>query len=375
MARIQLRDTTIYIQDGLSGSSLHDLPNSAFALIPMTSVDGVPATSDEIQTFKQYQVNPAGGTFTLSGENSAAETWTTAAIAYNATATTIETAIDLAATGQITGWINGDITVSMSGAAGLSDGTVTLTFDGVSVTQENHLDTVINGDSLTGVVATGLSTIAIDTNVLNGTPTTAVPVGARFQITGETGSPVHTVTAVNQQRTETETTQVTFTPAVASAVADNATITWLPQRLTVKIGDGDLTWTEAREMIYDLDRDLLDTVRQGEEQPVEIDLNFIFDFVTTETGQAITPVDALKRINEASAWVSSATDLCEPYAVDIFVVHCLPCGTDQDEELLFSDFRYESLEYSVRDASIAVSGRCNITDVQSTRTATGDGCV
>lgn len=57
---------------------------------------------------------------------------TTAAIAYNAVDTVIESAIDTAASG-LPSWTNSDISVSMAGAAGLDDGTVTLTFDGTSV--------------------------------------------------------------------------------------------------------------------------------------------------------------------------------------------------------------------------------------------------
>ena len=213
---------------------------------------------------------------------------------------------------------------------------------------------------------TGETTLDVTSIVLNSDDTDLVPVGARFTIDGETGSPVHTVTA----RTPTAaspTTNIVFTPAVASNVSDSAAITFLPQRITVAIGDGDLTWTENREMIYDLDRDLLDTVRLGEDQPLEVELAFTFEYVTTESGQTITPVDALKQIGEATEWVSSSSDSCEPYAVDIYVVHCVPCGTDEDQDFLFSDFRYESLEYSMADASIAVSGRCNVTDVTTTR--------
>jgi len=141
----------------------------------------------------------------------------------------------------------------------------------------------------------------------------------------------------------------------------------LPQQIEIQIGDGDINWTEAREFIYDLDRDQLDTVRQGQDQPLEIDLAFIFEYVTTESGQAITPVDALKRQGEATEWVSSSADLCEPYAVDIYVLHCVPCGTDQDQDFLFQDFRFESLEFSIQDALISVSGRCNVTEVLTTR--------
>ena len=228
-----------------------------------------------------------------------------------------------------------------------------------------------DGLSGTGAVNEGApaaldTDLDIDTLVLNTDDTDLVPVGARFTIAGETGTPVHTVTA----RTPTAaspTTNIVFTPALATGVVDDAVITFLPQRIQIAIGDGDLSWTENRELIYDLDRDQLDTVRLGEDQPLEVELAFTFVYVTTESGQEITPVDALKRIGEATEWVSSSSDLCEPYAVDIYAVHCVPCGTDQDQDFLFADFRYESLEYSIQDASIAVSGRCNVTDITSTR--------
>ncbi len=213
---------------------------------------------------------------------------------------------------------------------------------------------------------TGETSLVIENVVLNTDTTDLVPVGARFTIAGETASPVHTVTA----RTPTDsgpTTAITFTPAIASNVSDTAVLTFLPQRVTVKIGEGDMAWTETKEYIYDRDRDLLDTVREGQEQPVEVEMAFIFDYVTTESGQLITPVDALKRIGEATEWVSSSSDQCEPYAVDIYVLHCVPCGTDQDQDFLFQDFRWESLEYSIQDASIAVSGRCNVSNVVTTR--------
>ena len=229
----------------------------------------------------------------------------------------------------------------------------------------------INDASITSPNGTDLD---IDTIVLNTDDTDLFPVGARFTIAAEDNSPIHTVTA----RTPTDsspTTNIVFTPALDSSVIDLAVITVLPQRIAIKIGEGDLSWTEAREIIYDRDRSLLDTTRLGDEQPVEVDLAFIFDFVATESGQAITPIDALKRIGEASEWVSSSSDLCEPYAIDIYVVHCVPCGSEQDQDFTFADFRYESLEYSIQDASIAVSGSCNVSNVPSTRSnLTVEGC-
>ena len=235
--------------------------------------------------------------------------------------------------------------------------------------------TIYIEDGLSGTAANNLVANAGDTDidllsvVLNTADTDLVPVGARFTIAGETGTPIHTVTARTPTGTG-PTTNIVFTPALATGgVVDTAVVTFIAQRITVKIGEGDLTWTESREMIYDRDRDLLDTVRLGQEQPVSVDLNFTFEYVTTESGQLITPVDALKQIGEATEWVSSSADLCEPYAVDIYVIHNVPCGTDQDQDFRFQDFRWESLDYSIQDATIAVSGQCNVSSITTTRAA------
>jgi len=367
MARIQLRDSTIFLRDGLSGTGQVDIGNSALAVPAIsTSVEGVNPGVDEVQVAAQFVRAPSGGTYTLYFEDEDGNSFTTAAIAYNAAAATIEGAIDTAAAGYPS-FVAGDISVTESGAAGLSDGTVTFTFDGLSVDEKDWNPIVIDGAALTGVTVSSGSTLGLQSLVLNSNNTDLVPVGARFTIATETGTPVHTVTARDNTDNDASTLRVAITPAIASAVSDADAITWLPQQIEIQIGDGDINWTEAREFIYDLDRDQLDTVRQGQDQPLEIDLAFIFEYVTTESGQAITPVDALKRQGEATEWVSSSADLCEPYAVDIYVLHCVPCGTDQDQDFLFQDFRFESLEFSIQDALISVSGRCNVTEVLTTR--------
>jgi len=207
--------------------------------------------------------------------------------------------------------------------------------------------------------------VDIDTVVLNTAITTVVPVGARFTLAGN--AQIYTVTARTPSDGTGPVTNIVFTPAAVSALADDGVITFLPQRLEIKVGEGDLSWSESREFIYDLDRSRLDTVRQGDDQPISVDMAFTFEYVTSQSGRPVTPVEALKKIGGASEWVNSATDPCEPYAVDVYVRHCIPCGTDQDQDFLMPDFRYESLEYSVADASISVSGQCNATSITSTR--------
>ena len=211
----------------------------------------------------------------------------------------------------------------------------------------------------------GALTFPVDAVVLNSTVTTQVPIGARFI----NDTVTHTVT----ERTPASgaTTAITFTPALTAQIMDNVAVTILPQLLEIKVGDGDVSWSENRNFEYDLDRDQLDTVRLGEDVPLSVDMSFTFEYVATESGKATTPVDALKRIGPADEWVSSATDLCEPYAVDIYIIHCIPCGTDQDQDFLFPDFRWETLDFSLADASISVSGQCNVTEATTTRASFG----
>ena len=213
--------------------------------------------------------------------------------------------------------------------------------------------------------------VTIDTQVTNASVTTVVPVGARFTVPSDTQ--IYTVTAHTPNDEVGPTTNIAYTPASLVALADDGAITFLPQRLEIKIGEGDVSWSESREFIYDTDRDLLDTVRQGADQPMSVDMAFTFEYVTASSGLAATPSDALNNDGAAATWVSSSSDLCEPYAVDVVVLHCVPCGTDEDQEITLTDFRYESLDFSVADAAVSVSGQCNATRATTVR-STNTNC-
>ncbi len=220
----------------------------------------------------------------------------------------------------------------------------------------------------TAPVATD-TTLAIDSVSLNAAITNQVPIGARFTIAGETASAaVHKVTA--RTPTSGSTTEITFTPALgAGTYADGGMLTFAPQEVEIKVGDGDVTYTENNEYTYDLDRGDLDTVREGDQAPMDVSFDIIYEHITTGTGESISPMDALKRKGSASEWVSAATDKCEPYAVDIEVRHTPPCGTSQTEITIFPDFRSESREVSFSDSKISIKGRCNAVEPIVSRTA------
>jgi len=219
----------------------------------------------------------------------------------------------------------------------------------------------------TAVPSDGDNNLNINTVVSTDTPTTMVPVGGRFTINSNS-SIVYTITA--ETNAANTVNNVVFTPNLNTGntvPALDDVLTFLPQRLEVKIGEGNLTYSEAKEYEYLRDRGNLDTVKEGDEQPVEVSLEFVFDYIKSSSGGDITPVDALKRAGEAAGWISSSADQCEPYAVDMLAKHCVPCGTDEDEDVLLTDFRHEGLDVDYEAATIAVSGKCNVSEATVTR--------
>lgn len=118
--------------------------NIAFDLVSGVAVDAVHIIATDA-------TDHTGGDFKITVTFASGESFETAAVAHNATAATLEAAIDTAATAaSITGWVNGHISVSAS-VTDLQDGTLTLTFDGASVDElPSHPLTVMSDDSRTG---------------------------------------------------------------------------------------------------------------------------------------------------------------------------------------------------------------------------------
>lgn len=213
----------------------------------------------------------------------------------------------------------------------------------------------------------------IDTLVLNagGLGTDVVPLGAKFVVAGETdATQVHTVTGRTPSDGLSTTTNIVFTPALgAGTYADAGVVTFQAIELEIKIGDGNITYTEANEYEYDLDRGVLDTVRAGDQVPMDVSVDFVYEYITTGTGETTSPMDALKQIGDASEWRSSSSDPCEPYSVDVEVIHTPICTTQEIETTVFPDFRSESREADLGEATVSVSGRCNAVQPTITRTA------
>lgn len=111
---------------------------------------------DAVKVVAKHVATASGGNFTITITEPDGTEHTTANISYNAEEGTIETAIDVVCTGNITDWTNADISVALTG--NLTANAATVTFDGTSVTEQNYdlttTDVDITGGGTVGAVTT-----------------------------------------------------------------------------------------------------------------------------------------------------------------------------------------------------------------------------
>ncbi len=199
-----------------------------------------------------------------------------------------------------------------------------------------------------------------------------VPIGATFVMPSDTTGTVYTVSA--QTPTLGNTTSITFTPGLAEAVVDDDVITFGGIRLQAKIGDGNCSYDEKRAIEYKKDRGKLDTVRLGDEEPMDVKFDLRWEFLKSEVGDptSIPSIEeVLKRTGAAANWTSSSADPCEPYAVNIYVLYAPPCTTIKRETILLRDFRYEQLSHDFKQGMISCTGKCNALMAEVARVTVG----
>lgn len=201
-----------------------------------------------------------------------------------------------------------------------------------------------------------------------------VAINQSFTITGEDATPpAHLVTGFSYNGANT--TSISFTVPLLKDIAAGAAITVTavtgtpPNILEVKIGEGNLTFTEKRNIEYTRNRGKLDTVREGQEEPVEVSFDLVWEYLKSDTGEPVTIKEALTKTGGAAAWVSSSSDPCEPYAVDLEVRYAPPCANAKDELTVLEDFRWETMDHNLKDGTIACKGTCNVVRATSTRVA------
>lgn len=143
-------------------------------------------------------------------------------------------------------------------------------------------------------------------------------------------------------------------PAYALLDLKDATITI--GGVTAEIGNGTVSYDEKQTVEYIKSRGKLDEVRLGDEEPVDVKLDFQWKYVTsTAAGDSIE--SAIK--GTGTGTTSSDSDPCNPYACDIVIAFSPACGSPLT--ITLSDFRWETMSHDLKAAMVSVSGKCNVT--------------
>lgn len=336
MARIELRNATIRLVDGHSNTSLVNGAVSVGATA--MAIDGL-GTAAIIPVSSRFTVTGVTGQFTVLTQDANSH-WT------------LDLEIPTAGTF--------DLTLNTETASGLA-------FD------------IDASTLLTAIEA--LASVTVDDITVTGSGTTADPFVIKTTSSGGLGDKVNTMTIDGSGLTAADTEvfvvvevggsthDLTFSPVAPSGgFADDVVITHTGRQLEVKVGDGNVTYTENRAYLYDLERGIIDTVRQDDDVPMDVTIDFTWEFLTAITG-AITPTieDVLNFRGPASSWVSSSADPCEPDAIDIEIEHEQPCLDTEKEFIVLKDYRWETLDHNIDDAAVSSTGRCNITNAVLTR--------
>lgn len=329
----ELRDMNLYFQDGFSGTSAVD---DASITASDTTI-GV----DTHALFDDRTLIPIGARFTTAGIAAIR----TVTASKGGTVYTLDMSVPTAGTftvsvgGQTTSALAYDLTASALQTA--IEGLSTVGSGNVAVTEATDVYTITFQADLNNVVTTmtvdGSSLTAADSETL-----TTVEAGA-------------------------VTYEVTFTPAIASGSvpSDDDVITWYPRRLEFEVETGDFEWTEGQNPIIRKPRGVIAGLRQGEDQEMSVTSSFSFSWMRAESTaveggvEDKTPYECLHQIGFASDWLpSSHGSPCEPYTVDIVIEDRPDCGSEQAEVYVFPQFAFEEISPSVSNGEVSFNGLC-----------------
>lgn len=325
MARIEMRDCIFRVVDGHSNTA---------AVNKTTPLTG--DTDINVDSLAPDSILPASARFTVVGSTRH----------YRITSQKAGTV----ATVTFTGASAGNITLKI----GLHSTSANILFSATAAQVKAAIvATGVASADVTVVQSAGLWTLTF-AGSLNKVATTVVATDV--SLVG--GSSV-----VAYTHTGGTTWNISFSPAFATAdgvPVDDAVITIGGRTVEVKVGDGNFQYTESKEFTYEDDRGNLDTVREGKQIPMDVTFDFVWDFITGYTDSDNPTVeDAIKQKGEASDWISTSDDLCEPYCVDIEVDHVPPCSDQLGELFTFPAYRRDKLTHDMSKSQVSATGRCN----------------
>ena len=138
----------------------------------------------------------------------------------------------------------------------------------------------------------------------------------------------------------------------------------------MKIGEGTLTYTEARPIQYVKDRGLLDEVRLDKPVPLDVKIDAMWVAIGTDVivhsndlpsvpatvhyGNDLV-MDLLRGVQAGAT--SSDSDTTRPFAVHVDIDYVTD-GLTPNTKIRLPNFRYEQADFDLDGGTISLSGKC-----------------
>jgi hypothetical protein len=223
---------------------------------------------------------------------------------------------------------------------------------------------LVDGNVMTGTVNLMAGYTIGATSIVVADVTGQIPAGSRIMFAGDD----FVYRVVSTIETTMNTTTVVISPGLKEALVDNQALTAGTRFLKMKVGEGDIKWTETKTREYKLDRGKISEVRNGDDTPMDVTFQIMYIELTSSDPDADppTPEDVLKQRGGAANWDSSdnldSEASCRPFSVNIEVIHTPPCVDLKIEKVILPYFRYEKLDHDPKGGMISCSGKCNATE-------------
>jgi len=123
----------------------------------------------------------------------------------------------------------------------------------------------------------------------------------------------------------------------------------VPKELTLLGAEGDLSFTEVRNTFPILVRGKIVGRTQGDEEQMSVSLTIKFEqwAYESDSDQGISPRDAMRGVNGASDWVSTAP--CGPHSFDLIYKMKDVCGTGGKEVLILRQVHADTIPFNEGD--------------------------
>ncbi len=341
-APIDLKQADFYVRDGYGGQS---------DVSAVTNTDEEPADETTVALTGCNLVIPVGMSVHFSNDSTDTEYIVASRATSGGTDAVWTIFLDTAS--------GGDYTITYGGQT-----TNAIAYDASDETIELELQ-ALDGIGFNDVVVTSP---AADMILTFGDDMGDQPVTGLTWTSSLTGAGSETFTNTTPGVSATNTTTITLTAGLAEIVESSGDVTFTGNLLAVRIGEGNMTYSETKNRDYILNRGNLDTVRPGDDVPMDVAFDFVWEYITAVTDSAVPTIeDALKQRGEASAWITTSSDACEEYCVDLEVHYDPQCGGTNSEKIALPYFRHEKLDHNLKDSQISCTGKCNAVEATATR--------